>query len=177
MPFQFSNAPPCECDWLGRAAADPHVPVDFDGYVHEYHIGYDGPNGRTKMVLRYCPFCGGAAPKSRRSEFFTRLTHGEISRLNNLTRGLQTLEEVVEALGPPDDDLNPGDGTGRWETSESPPTFEFCRTLVYQSLSETAVVRASERGDGTVRFSFAGKPVRSPPKGPITGGDGDRGAG
>ena len=80
MPFKFSTADPCECDWLARAAAEPDIPVRFNEQVAEYQLTY-GPDGQGRMRLRYCPFCGGAAPKSRRAELFTRLTQAELNRL------------------------------------------------------------------------------------------------
>jgi hypothetical protein len=93
---------------------------------------------------------------------FATLTHEELSRLVKLTQELGSLEDVLEALGPPDDDLNPGDGVGLPEGPGTAPTFEYCRTLVYNSLSEFATVHASERSDGSVRFSFSGKLLARP---------------
>jgi hypothetical protein len=165
--WNFSTADPCRCDWLARAVAEPGVPIEFDGGLNEYALVHDGPNGRGRMVLRYCPFCGGAAPKSARSELFTRMTNAELSRLGSLTNGLKTLDEVVSALGPPDHDMDDGIGIGEPSRSDHPPTFERCRTLVYRNLSETVVVHAYERADGRVRFTFSGKQLRpahrSPP--------------
>ena len=137
------------------------MPVEFDEGVNEYHLVVDSPNGRGIEILRYCPWCGGAAPESRRDELFARLTQTEIGRLTTLTSGLKTLEAVVQALGPPDDDLNPGVKYLYPETANSPPTAEVCRTLVYRSISDTAEVHASERSDGSVSFSFSGKPLGS----------------
>jgi hypothetical protein len=156
MAFKFSDAEPCECGWLERADADPAAPITFDSKLNEYNLSYIGPGGPTKMLLRYCSFCGGAAPKSRRADMFMELTSSELARLDQMTRGLETLEFVVATLGQPDDDLRHGDGRdGREE--HGAPTFERCRTLVYRRLSETAEMRVSERADGTVRFSYSGK--------------------
>lgn len=158
MPWKFSSADPCECDWFGRAVAEPGVPIAFDSDMNEYHLVHDGPRGPGRMVLRYCPFCGGSAPKSRRSEKFARLTRAEISRLQALTAGLKTIAQVHAALGEPDQDLPIGEGTMQPEKGEgSAPTAEWFRTLIYNGLSETAVVRVSERHDGRVGFSFVGK--------------------
>lgn len=161
MPFKFSTADPCECDWLQRAAAEPQVPIRYNEQLNEYQVSCDGSAGRGSMPIRYCPFCGGAAPSSRRPELFTRLTHAELGRLAALTDALKTVQAVLDAFGPPDEDLDHGDGTIKPATGDSPPVAERFRTLVYYHLSETAVIRASERADGRVRFAFTGKHIAS----------------
>lgn len=137
------------------------VPVVFDEGLNEYHLEYDGPNGRGKLLLRYCPFCGGAAPKSRRADLFMRLTQTEQSRLRKLTSGLRSRSAVLEALGPPDRELDPGDGVGLPAKEGAPPGLEYCRTMVFENLSETADVRVTERSDGTIGIALTAKPAGS----------------
>lgn len=155
----FSSALPCECDWLGRAAAEPGVAVAFDAALNEYHLIHEGRGGRGALMLRYCPFCGGAAPKSRRPERFMRLTQAELARLESLVSPLQTLADVIGAFGAPDEELDPGDGSCQPHPFDAPPRFERGRTLIYRGLSESAEVRATQHADGRVRFDFVGKPV------------------
>lgn len=159
VAFSFSDAPPCECDWFARSAAEPNIPVVFDAGLNEYHLLHGGSADGAYSLLWYCPFCGGAAPKSRRQELFLLLTVAESSRLAELVDPLRTIADVIQAFGKPDEDLDPGDGCMWPASSSAPSTFERGRTLVYRGLSRTADVRATEGADGRVRFSFSGKPV------------------
>jgi hypothetical protein len=168
MPWKRSDAGPCECDWLARAAAEPDVPIEFDAAFGEYSLVYDPspPRSQGRMLLYFCPFCGGAAPTSQRQEFFTRITAAELARLRELTAGLHMLEDVLRHLGPPDQDLPLGDAEVRPAAEGRPPVAEQFHTVVYENLSETVVVRVNERADGSVRFSFTGKYIGPPGGGP-----------
>jgi hypothetical protein len=67
--------------------------------MNEYYIAH-GKSGR--MMIYYCPFCGGSTPKSRRSLLFRTLTDAERHRLTNLTKDMRTVQEVTGTFGEPD---------------------------------------------------------------------------
>jgi len=49
---------------------DPLLPLKHDTRFDEYYISR---TGSSVQVLRYCPFCGGSLPASRRDQFFDEL--------------------------------------------------------------------------------------------------------
>src|SRR6185369_12378847 len=89
----------CKCEWLERAADDPKCPVEFDAELNEYHL-VRGPE--DYMLIYYCPYCGGSAPKSKRSRLFYTLTDVERQRLVDLTKDMRILEDVISAFGEAD---------------------------------------------------------------------------
>jgi hypothetical protein len=149
------NAPKCECGSLERHSKEPSVPIEFDEKLNEYHIR--GTSGMEIMIY-HCPFCGGRTPDSRRSKLFMHITYAEAERLRGLTRDLKTLDEALNAFGPPDWDDPTGcgetkdDSTGRQVTT-------YYRQLTYNGLSDTARVHATVGLNDHVQFSFSPKQV------------------
>ena len=91
----------CTCGYLEESAADPNLPIRFDHDLNEYHIVYISPmGGRVASLIHHCPFCGGAAPQSRRGELFADVPEGEGERLRALTGDVDTVEDLIELLGP-----------------------------------------------------------------------------
>lgn len=166
MPWTKSTAGPCECDWFENAAAEPNIPIVFNERLNEYNLVFDSAGGSASMPLYFCPFCGGAAPKSRRDELFARITTLELNRLQAVTSGLHTVEDVIRELGPPDHDLAAGEGAISAPKGHIPPMAQHFRMLVYSRLSETIDIRVTDRDEGRVRFTFTGKYIGSPDEQP-----------
>ena len=61
----------CGCGWLERAAADPSVPIGFNPKVNEYYIEIKKGDIEVRMIIRFCPNCGGDAPVSTRRKSFS----------------------------------------------------------------------------------------------------------
>lgn len=78
-------------------------PIVFDEQMNEFHITHattdDGREGHT--LIRHCPWCGGAAPESKRHTYFAQITNEESRRLHVLTANVRTVEEVLAKFGPP----------------------------------------------------------------------------
>jgi hypothetical protein len=159
---------PCKCGYLERASDEPMVPIVFDEQTNEYHIENVGDAGHR--VIYHCPFCGGAAPPSKRGSLFATITQDENSRLIALATGFKTVKQAVAKLGTPDDDMPAGLGMGSKPTEGEAPTFTSYRTLTYKGLSETADVVLIDYGPEhglrvTLRGKYLGKPEHpSPPK-------------
>ena len=81
------------------------------------------PEAKAHLTIYHCPFCGGAAPPSKRDTLFTNISDQEAARLYRLFEGMHTLEEVVRALGPPDDDMERGLTVREPEKEGKPPTI------------------------------------------------------
>lgn len=97
---------PCRCGYLPRQADDPRSPIVFDRQLNECNYVYpcapgDGHCvGATSMLRIYhCPFCGGAAPESKRDLLFAVITAEEEERLTELLRGIKSLDDAVRVLG------------------------------------------------------------------------------
>ena len=155
---------PCKCGWLENSAGDPDSPVRFDPEMNEYHCVYpNSEGGKVQMNIYHCPFCGGRAPKSKRSTFFARLTSKETRRLTELTNKLESLEQVFAALGQPDRDGPVGMTVVTPEGDGKPETTQNFRVLVYTKLSETADIHVTVYPMDRVAFTFQGKYVGATP--------------
>ena len=109
------------------------------------------------LVIYHCPFCGGAAPKSKRALLFHVIPPEEERRLSAILGGITTLRAAIRKLGKPDDDNPRGTGVQYPEHRGRPPTMQWFRTLRYDNLSKVAAVHFTERGDGRASWSLHGK--------------------
>jgi hypothetical protein len=150
-----SSAPKCDCRTLERLSKEPSVPIDFNAKLNEYYIV--GAVGEEIMIY-HCPFCGGRTPVSRRDELFMHVTHAEMERLNGLTRGLKTLDDVLNAFGSPDRDDPAGCGVTRDDGNGRPRTTYY-RQLTFNAPSDTARVHAVVDLNDQIQFSFTPKDI------------------
>jgi hypothetical protein len=161
---------PCTCRYLEHAADDPASPIVFDAELNEYNFEYPSPcgdgsceAGKASLRIYHCPFCGGAAPESKRPALFTTFTPEEQGRLYRLFDGMQTLQDVVEALGPPDEDKERGLTVRVPEQEGKAPTLRRFRTLRYCRLSDTADVEVyADPAEGKVQVTLMGKYIGAP---------------
>lgn len=167
--FASATDRPCECGYLPRSADDPDLPIAFDTLTGEYQFKYrerlGDQDGAAMLVIYHCPFCGGAAPKSKRELLFAVIPENERERLSKLIVGIKTLGDAARILGPPDDDLASGVTRRSPEDPGRPPTIQNFRVLVYSRLSETAELRITDFHEEGVRFSLQGKYVGPPATG------------
>jgi hypothetical protein len=156
------TAKPCTCKYLEHSADDPTLPITFDEETGEYQYQCcdSGSHGLSMLVIRHCPWCGGAAPKSKRSLLFHVIPPEEAQRLAKLIGRVSTLRAAIRKLGPPDEDDPDGLSENMPETDGRPPSVQWFRTLRYTRLSEVADVWFDERGDGHARWQLLGKPRR-----------------
>jgi len=64
------------CDELLLHLSDPLMPLAYICRFDEYVI--ERREGLSVQVMKYCPFCGGALPISRRDQFFDILDEAGI---------------------------------------------------------------------------------------------------
>lgn len=151
----------CKCGFLEREANHPDSPIRFDPKFNEYHfIHCMSTSEEAKMMIYHCPFCGGRAPKSRRSELFHRLTHAEQTRLCGLTNSLRTVEDVTAAFGEPDIRHPVGMVVTTSERDGKPETTQSYPLMIYTKLSKIADVRITVYPTNNVGISFQGKAVK-----------------
>jgi len=148
---------PCTCDYLQRAADDPIRPIVFDPTTNEYQFQYRDEDGRIigTLIIYHCPYCGGAAPKSKRELLFALIPPDEEARLASLMAPIETMNDALTTLGAPDFDdycvsSYPEDG-------DTPPVTLYRRLIRYYRLSKIADVAITERSDGKVNWQLEGK--------------------
>jgi len=146
----------CDCRVLEHASREPDHPIRWDERLQEYYIVY-GKSGR--MMIYYCPFCGGSTPKSRRSLLFHSLTDEEQRRLSNLIKGLETVQGVKAAFGEPDIYQPQGERKTIPERDGKPETTTVYSVMIYTKLSDVANIHVTVCGMDSVGFGFHSKPI------------------
>ena len=154
----------CSCGYLQRAADDPDVPIRFEASTGEYQFIYPAEvGGQATLIIFHCPFCGGAAPRSKRELLFHVIPDAEEERLKELLLPIETIADALERFGEPEFDSPFGTAWMRDEASGEPGAIEYARVLRYESLSEVATVDILESPGGRVGFSLSGKRKNQPP--------------
>jgi len=155
---------PCECGYLQHAADDRDLPIVYDSQLNEFNFEYpcapgDGDCEGAKSTLRiyHCPFCGGAAPESKRDLLFAAITIEEQNRLGKLLAGITTLNDATGKLGNPDRDEPAGITQMMPERDGNPPIIERFRSIVYCGLSDTADVHITDFREKGLGIRLQGK--------------------
>lgn len=146
----------CSCGSLEALSREPAIPIVFDAGLNEYHIV--GAGG-AKVLIHHCMFCGGRAPVSRRPELFMHVTHEEMDRLRQVTRGLTTLDDVIQAFGSPDVD-QPAGYSHTEAAGAGPRRATWHRQMIFGGLSDTANLHVAIGLNDKVQFSFMPKGAR-----------------
>jgi hypothetical protein len=142
---------PCTCKYLQNSADDPDNPIEFDVRTAEFHFVYDD----SMLVIYHCPFCGGAAPESKRATLFTQIPRAEQERLQELLRGIRTMDDAIRKFGEPA--LENVSVSKFQEREDIAPRIEPERTIRYEHLSDVADVCIAERPDGQIYWCLLGK--------------------
>lgn len=141
----------CTCNYLQNAADDPRNPIAFDADTGEYQFQHDGAN----LVIYHCPFCGGAAPDSKRHLLFAQIPAEEESRLAKLLHGIETIDDALQQLGSPDFE---GTSITKFPEEENKaPRIQHHRDIRYHHLSDVAEIWITERPDGKIFWQLQGK--------------------
>ena len=148
---------PCACGWLERLAARPRLPIEFNEKFNEYYITDGSVDRRVEIAIYHCPFCGGAAPESKRGEFFETISDDEAKRLWVLVSGVKTIDDAFRILGTPDRDL-PASAPDRGH-------HKTTRVLTYSGLSTVAEVQVLVSSNNEVEVTIAGKYKGAPSPG------------
>jgi hypothetical protein len=139
----------CTCGYLERAADNPDVPIQFEASTGEYQFTYQTEAwGPSMLVIYHCPFCGGAAPESKRALLFHAISDAEEGRLKELFLPIKTIADALERLGEPDSDVPFGGASMRDKADGQPLSIQYERMLRYGSLSEIADFEIIEASGG-----------------------------
>lgn len=155
--------PACTCGALDRAAKEPPVPIAFDEVTNEFSIVYTDGVVQGTIRIRFCYWCGGAAPRSLRASLFATVPAGEERRLRDLANELWTVEDAVSRLGAPDEDMAEGLVLHEASDDDGTPRKVGYRVIRYKSLSSTAILELTDCGPGRrLRITIQGKYVGPP---------------
>ncbi|MEM8672185.1 MAG: hypothetical protein AAGG48_32015 [Planctomycetota bacterium] len=151
--FASVTTTPCTCNYLQDAADHRDSPIHFDANNAEYHFTFDD----HKLIIYHCPFCGGAAPESKRDKLFADIPFDEQSRLAKLLEPIDSIDAAIDALGKPDYD---GFVNGKHRDADGDsPRLSRQRTIRYERLSDTAQVWVTEIPGGKAHWQLQGKYV------------------
>ena len=159
--FASVTEEPCSCGSLSSQADDPDSPIIYDKKLHEYRIEY--PGSRHGIIMIYhCPFCGGAAPESKRDNLFAVVSNSEVDRISKMLEKVKSLDDATQILGPPDQDEPRGFTACSPEKDGKTPTVESFRSLTYKKLSDTAYICIIEHPKDGIRVCLQGKYIGPP---------------
>lgn len=114
---------------------------------------------RSRMMIYYCPFCGGSVPESRRAFMFAHVTQQEEARISELFRGMNTVADVIAKFGQPDEELEFASAVRSPSRDNRPERGEVFRSLVYKSLSPVADIVFEVGSCESVRGTWSQKHV------------------
>jgi hypothetical protein len=132
----------CNCGYPAKWAADPNSPIIFDETLKEYRVLLK--DSRSCHIMRYCIFCGGKLPKSKRQELFSVLDKGEVDCVNAELAGAKSIADVYHRLGKPD-------------AIEPVCQSDYSQQLRYSSRWTSLDLIVIERLDGTIEYLCGGK--------------------
>jgi hypothetical protein len=147
----------CQCGMPERHAQQSRSPVRFDAELNEFHVV--GPG--AVIILRYCYWCGGKLPRSRRSQLFESMDQKEIDGIQAIARELKSLDDAQRLLGAPDETQHrPQAGSG-YDRHGAPVEYE--RTLTYRQRWRTVDLQLHEFADGRIACSLTAR-RKAPPR-------------
>ena len=139
----------CTCGMPANWAANPVYPVEFDEITNEYHLSCKS----RIAVMRYCFWCGGRLPASKRGELFTTPSEEEKEEVQRLLSNAESAEDAVRLFGPPDESHEWDESaTGGFEN-----VVRWKRTLRYSSRWKTLILDVQEMPDGKISYAICGQ--------------------
>lgn len=142
----------CSCGFPSKWAADPELPIVFDSKTNEYNLRR---NSGGYSVMRFCYWCGGALPKSKRDEFFHKMDKNEKRQMLRLLERIHNVGDMRKVLGPPDREVAyPPDDPVQQKIYGTPRAIRFYQ---YYNRWRTICLNFNEFKGKRVNASFAGK--------------------
>ena len=126
----------CDCSVLEHAAKESDHPIRWDERMNEYFMTW----GKGRMMVYFCPFCGGSISKARRSSEFVQLTEQEEARILDLFRGVLTEGDVISRFGLPDEVRDFATALRRPAQAGRPESGDASRGMVFKRLSPVAEI-------------------------------------
>jgi hypothetical protein len=132
-------------------ANTPMFPVKFDAQLNEYSIVYAE---RHSHLMRYCFWCGGKLPESKRSDLFAVPEHDEMAHAAAVLKEAKSMEDVLNVLGEPQVTMT------NELLARTNGAFGFRRQWKYTRRWKTIEVVVIEMDDGSLQLAFMPKGMR-----------------
>jgi len=166
--FASVTETPCTCGSLEQWVSHFVFPIRFNKQFNEYHfVSGSSDDDRVEIMIYHCPFCGGAAPESKRGTFFAEISEEEAKRLWALLNEINTAAQAFQHLGKPDMDEPYPTLAGRPKPTKEREgqKYEATRILTYSNLSPVAEVQFIVYGNDEVERTVAAKYTGAPSRG------------
>ncbi len=127
--------------------------------MNEFHFVARRDDGTIKheTLIYHCPWCGGVTPKSKRETFFAAIPFAEDARIRAVFKGLKTIKDVIDELGPANYDNPDANMFNLRERDGLPPLREGGHYLRYDHLSDVVDVHVREHPGRGIWVSLTGK--------------------
>jgi hypothetical protein len=133
-----------------KLARDPDFAVRFDRELNEYSLS--DRDGRVEHLMRFCFWCGGSLPESRRDQLFCEMSASETEEVQALLKGPTNVSDVVKALGPPDGEVEPDN-----RDATRGVAVPFSRQMWYRQRWKTLDLFVNVLPDGNISFAVTPK--------------------
>ena len=138
----------CQCGTPERRAAQMDFPMQYNAELEEYCLVH-GATQNGKAAMRYCFWCGGKLPDTKRASLFTEPDEQEQAALGRLTDRIKNAAAMRALLGEPDE-IHTDDG---FPFGQLPWKYQY----TYNQRWNTLVLYVFEAEDGSVDFGHTGK--------------------
>ena len=142
----------CQCGKPEKWARHPAFPVEFDAELNEYYMVH-GKKQPRNHIMRYCFWCGGRLPESKRGELFTEPDEGEMAEVRTLLAEARSAADALRVLGEPDNTVD-------WVEGPEPELYaskKWTKCHQYSSRWKTLVVNVLEFSDGSYSLAVPGQ--------------------
>src|SRR5262245_22102219 len=144
----------CQCGEPQRWAAKSNSPIQFDARLNEYHLVCGDAYG----LLRYCFFCGGRLPDSKREALFSIPNDAEQEEVRRLIGTAKNLQDVLAMLGKPDETFDEETCREYAVANE----LRWKRLYRYSSRWKTLVLDVLEQPEGGISYVVSGRYIGGP---------------
>ena len=139
----------------GKICHRPNGSVEFDRSMNEYYLIRDG----TRLIIRYCTWCGGRLQKSRRDLFFTEPSEPEKAEVRELLRNACSHEDVLGILGPADE---VSECSGQCATPDHLYFSRWSHAYVFKTRWRTLELWIAAVIEGEFHYWIQGRPLADP---------------
>ena len=134
------------------------MPIGYDSLVREYYVQVRVESGEGRLVLRYCPNCGGDAPISQRPALFGAVSMDDMTRIHQFADAIHTRADALAKWGPPDEEVQNGYGMSEPTDDHSMGRMVMYDLLRYNNIVPTAIVEVIVRPDDRVNITYSPRP-------------------
>ena|ERR1017187_3343332 len=146
----------CKCHALDEWTALSGSCLGYNSQYDEYYLlTTDG----SRIILHFCPLCGGRLPDSKRGNFFSTPNESELRNVKQILKSVDCIDDVIKAVGLPDQ------RSGKVHRNDTEKNIygqkDILETLRYTRLSDTFDLVVQQREGNDLLILFFGKPKKA----------------